>query len=290
MMFKDEHGVLTGPLADELAAAYDGVNTAISPHDYIMNAIVWSAQGEVGLSFRHYIDGGRNDARQIKAAIDAHPPLFEGERPEVLDFAAGYGRVGRHFAHVMPEVRYTAMDIHVEAVRFNREVLGLESLISYADPERVGHERQFDHVFALSFFSHVRREHIVPWLNAMHRLVRPGGTVMFTTHGEASLNGSMKAMKMDEDGYGMAELSEQHDLSTSIYVHAVTLNPFMEDQLAEVPGLELISFQPASWWGEQDMYVLRCVEEADDTSLGRKLMVRARNRLGHVKRRLKGEA
>lgn len=289
MMFKDEQGVLGGPLAAELAAEY-GVNTAISPHDYIMNAIVWSAHGEVGLAYRHYIDGGRNDARQVKAAFDACPPEIGDERPEVLDFAAGYGRVGRHFATVMPEADYTAMDIHVEAVRFNREVLGLDSLVSYADPERVGHERQFDHVFALSFFSHVRREHILPWLNAMHRLVRPGGTVMFTAHGETSLKSSMKAMVMDDDGYGMAEHSEQHDLSTDIYVHAVTLKPFMERMIADVPGLELVSYQPGAWWGEQDMYVLRSVAEAEETPLGRKLMVRARNTLGHVKRRIKGEA
>ncbi len=54
-MFKDERGVLTGPMATALQEEF-GVSTAISPHDMLMNALVWVHKGDVEKAFRDYMD------------------------------------------------------------------------------------------------------------------------------------------------------------------------------------------------------------------------------------------
>jgi SAM-dependent methyltransferase len=267
-MFKDERGVLTGPLAAALEEEF-GVPTKISEHDMLMNALVWVHKGDVEKAFRDYIEDGRRNAVAVKKVFRKYPPQTGSRERIVLDFASGYGRVGRHFPVIAPRWRYTAMDIHRRAVAFNTGELGLDTLLSHQDPEQIRGPARFSCIFALSFFSHVRREHFVPWLHALHRLLLPGGVLMFTTHGSESHKLAMPQVIVDKDGYGLLEESEQHDLSTDYYIHAITYKPFVMKAIKASPGLAPVGYAAKSWWGHQDMYVLRNVAAAPEISTGR---------------------
>ena len=300
-MLKDEDGVLTGPMAAALEAEF-GVSARIAPQDYIMNALIWVMK-DVGVAFRHYVEDGRANALAVKAALEK----FDGARLaaplaplSLLDFASGYGRVGRHLSEVMPAVSYTAMDIHPTAVTFNRDVLGLETILSHNEPELVSSERTFDYVVALSFFSHVRRGLFDKWLQALHRLMKPGGILVFTAHGRESHAATMPDVAIDADGYGMMKTSEQFDLSTDYYVQAITYETFVVAAIKRIKGLEIVAVEPASWWGHQDMYVVRCVEEAAPSAFQRMTMRvsgnvryfagRARRTLGRFVKSASGKA
>jgi len=286
-MFKDEGGVLTGRMAAELQAEF-GVSTAISPHDMLMNALVWVHKGDVEKAFRAYIEDGRRNAMMIKEAVDRYPPKSRSKNPAVLDFASGYGRVGRHIATVAPDWRYTAMDIHRQAVDFNKATLGLETILSHREPDGVRIEPRFDVIFALSFFSHVRREHFVPWLEALHRMLVPGGVLIFTTHGRVSRAQVMPQVVVGRDGYGMLEESEQHDLSTEYYIHAITYKPFVVKAIRAASGLRLLGFEEKSWWGHQDMYALRNKVPARELSSQRAMAARLRHIQTEVRQTARG--
>ncbi len=270
-MFADEHGIMKGDLARELAAEF-GVETSVYERDYLLNAVVWAFKGDVAAGYRHYIADGRANAEAIKEIVQKYCGdrlCFDAQQSAnalpfvVLDFACGYGRVGRHFKNVMPDVEYTGMDIHYDAVRFNRDVLGLRILQSTRKTSSFYVNQSFDFIFALSFFSHVRKEHFLGWLSELHSILKPGGVLMISTHGQMSHKLLMPEAVVDADGYGMIATSEQFDLSTNFYIHAITYQSFVETTVASLRGLKLLNFSEGYWFGHQDMYVLKNVAPAE---------------------------
>jgi len=269
-MFTDENGILNSNLARDLALEF-GVETAIFERDYLLNAVVWAFKGDVATGYRHYIADGQANAEKIRDIIKS----YCGERlpsPSqrnsnglpfvILDFACGYGRVGRHFKNVMPEVKYVGMDIHFDAVRFNRDTLGLQMLQSTQKTEEFYVGQSFDFIFALSFFSHVRREHFLGWLSELHGMLKPGGVLMISTHGPISHQLLMPDVVVDTHGYGMIVTSEQFDLSTDFYIHAITYPAYVEAMVSSLKGLKLLDYSEGFWFGHQDMYVLKNVAPA----------------------------
>lgn len=243
-MFTDEQGILKSTLARELAVEF-GVETSIFERDYLLNAIVWASKGDVAAAYRQYISDGRVNAEMIRDLIRSYCGQHFHTSQQgsnalsfvVLDFACGYGRVGRHFRNVLPDVKYVGMDIHNDAVRFNRDVLGLQTLQSTQRPEEVYVGQTFDFIFALSFFTHLRREHFLGWLSKLHRILKPGGVLMISTHGQISHQLLMPDVVVDPQGYGMIETSEQFDLSTDFYVHAITYPAYVEGMVSSLKGL-----------------------------------------------------
>jgi SAM-dependent methyltransferase len=269
-LFADDQGILKGDLAQELGQEFD-VETSIFERDYLLNAIVWAFKGDVASGYRHYIVDGRTNAEKIRDIIKSYcseslpsPSRQNSNAPPfvILDFACGYGRVGRHFKNVMPEVKYVGMDIHDDAVRFNRDTLGLEMMKSTQKTEEFYVGQTFDFIFALSFFSHVRREHFLGWLSELHGILKPGGVLMISTHGQMSHQLLMPEVIVDYDGYGMIATSEQFDLSTDFYIHAITYPAYVEAMVSSLKGLKLLNFSEGFWFGHQDMYVLKNVAPA----------------------------
>ena len=266
-MFADEQGLIKGDLARELAREF-GVEASVFERDYLLNAVVWAFKGDVAAGYRHYIADGRANAEQIREVIQ----LYCGDRLAqkkadagsfaMLDFACGYGRVGRHIKNVLPEVDYVGADVHHDAVKFNRDVLGLRVLRSTPRAEDFYLGETFDFIFALSFFSHLRREHFLGWLSELHGLLKTGGVLMISTQGRTTHKSLLPDVVVEPDGYGMIATSEQFDLSTNFYIHAITYQNFVETAAAAVRGLELLNFSEGFWFGHQDMYVMRNVAPA----------------------------
>jgi hypothetical protein len=72
----------------------------------------------------------------------------------------------------------------------------------------------------------------------------------------------MPDVVVDAHGYGMMETSEQFDLSTDFYIHAITYPAYVEAMVSSLKGLKLLNYSEGFWFGHQDMYVLRNVASA----------------------------
>ncbi len=205
----------------------------------------------------------------------------------MLEFASGYGCVTRHLRDALPKAKITACDIHDQALAFISGEMGVPVVPSCHDPKLFQLDRQFDIVFALSFFSHMPDATFGEWLEALFRHVRVGGSLIFTTHGNVSvrlLYGD--TIKLSPEGYWFSPSSEQHDLKTSDYGTAITTPEYVTRQIfRRLPG-NLAYFSQGSWWGHQDTYIVarqdRHLSPITSKDSPRSLRSRAASRLSRL--------
>ena len=204
----------------------------------------------------YYFDDGARSARKLRDLLTEKCQLnVDGGNVRLLEFASGYGCVSRHLKKVLPFAELLACDIHPQAVRFV-ETLGVKTVQSASRPEDLRFERKFDVVFALSFFSHMPKSTFTRWLTTLTAAVKPGGFLIFTTHGLHSIK-HIPRCSFDGEGFYFAPMSEQKDLNAAEYGLTVAKTQFVLEQIAKVPGLELQAVHEGFWWEHQDTYIVR---------------------------------
>jgi SAM-dependent methyltransferase len=104
------------------------------------------------------------------------------ERTDVLDFGCGCGRVIRHFN---AKAQCFGSDYNESAIDWCKNNLRFGTFIQndLEPPLRFG-DQQFDLVYALSVFTHLPESLQRKWLEEFYRILRPGGHLLLTTHGE----------------------------------------------------------------------------------------------------------
>ena len=226
----------------------------VSPRIHPADHIFWwlyndpARTDKVGVA-REYLEGGAHTAKALSDLLTTFRPI---DAPfTLLDFAAGYGRVTRHFRNELPSARVVACDIHPEAVRFIRE-LGFPAAQSASVPEQLQIAQQFDVVYALSFFTHMPLATWGRWLGVLSRSLTSTGLLIFTTHGIPAMQ-RMGVTALNEDGFYFIPFSEQKDLSTDEYGATATSFNFVSKHL-RTSGLDLRYFRE-SGMGYQDLYV-----------------------------------
>ncbi|MEO6216849.1 MAG: class I SAM-dependent methyltransferase [Sphingomonas sp.] len=183
-------------------------------------------------SAEHYFNDGRKSAAALLSLVETDTCITTSEPWTMLEFASGYGCVTHHFDAVAPEADVTACDIHGRAVEFIQNVLSTNAVISVRDPDHFWLRREFDIVFALSFFSHMPASTWSPWLKALFRHVRPGGSLIFTTHGHISRQKLYRNMiDLDEHGFWFEASSEQADINVAEYGTTITSTEFVTRQI-----------------------------------------------------------
>ncbi|BCH07963.1 methyltransferase [Mesorhizobium sp. 131-3-5] len=204
-----------------------------------------------------YFTGGEDCAIRFANLCREH--LSPGPS-SVLEFASGYGRVARYAMHVLPDAAWVCSDIHPNAIDFLSNKVGVRTHLSSTKPEDWTIEGEFDAVFALSFFSHMPDATFAPWLSRVFTAVKPGGILIFTTHGAVSLRnmraGGLSA-QFDDNGFYWNSNSDQRDLDARDYGTSAVSPDYVQKAVSDIEGAELIRFQQAFWWGHQDLYIVR---------------------------------
>jgi SAM-dependent methyltransferase len=130
-----------------------------------------------------YFGSGYEEARAILAAVEEYG--FDLSRlGAILEFGCGSARVLRHF-RVVSDLELTGADANPKPLDWNRGNLpgikfqdnGLEPPLSFADAS-------FDLIYALSVFTHIPLELQSSWLQELGRVLRPGGYLLCTVHGD----------------------------------------------------------------------------------------------------------
>jgi SAM-dependent methyltransferase len=104
---------------------------------------------------------------------------FEG-----LDFSCSSGRVVRALRAAHPDARWHGCDPNVGAIEWAQaSIRGVNFFASDTSPPLPFEADTFDVVFAISVWSHFSASAALHWLAEMHRIIRPGGHLIFTTHG-----------------------------------------------------------------------------------------------------------
>jgi SAM-dependent methyltransferase len=242
------------------AAERIGVAATVHPDDFIY---WWSLEmyarmrGDLEPGVRHYFERGQQSARDFAALLIALG--FPAERrPTVLEFAAGYGAVTRHLVR-QPGLEVTSCDIHPAALAFLAGELGVPVIPSAQTPEAFAAPASYDVVLAISFFSHMPKATWGRWVRALHNTVKPGGVLIFTTHGEASRERmTVPTEAVDADGFWFSPHSEQEDLDPAEYGTTVTRPEFVVREVYRQTQAPIVLYQPAVWQGlvRQDLWVV----------------------------------
>jgi SAM-dependent methyltransferase len=105
-----------------------------------------------------------------------------------LDFGCSSGRVVRVLRAAYPETRWHGCDPNAPAIEWAGENLpGIDFFVNGDAPPLPLADGSLDMAYAISIWSHFAPGLGLSWFEEMHRLIRPGGHLVCTTHGLTSV-------------------------------------------------------------------------------------------------------
>jgi SAM-dependent methyltransferase len=217
--------------------------------------------GRVGYDPRDDRFAGAQDAylglgaRGKRAVVAALPSGWSFAGKRVLDFGCGSGRVLRHFADEAHDAELWGCDIHADSVRWLQESLSppFRFQLNGALPPLDQPDDSFDLVIALSVFTHLP-DSWAQWLCELHRVLKPGGLLLATFHGEGLWRWGIagaRGVPFDPDRLG------SHIEHYGIGFHgdggpAVYFSEWwLRDRLSR--GFEILALEPHGFMVEEDV-------------------------------------
>jgi ubiquinone/menaquinone biosynthesis C-methylase UbiE len=159
----------------------------------------------------------------------------------------------RHCARTCgPRITLYGTDYNQETVAWCRDHLdGITFHVNGLAPPLPFADAFLDCVYAISVLTHLSEDRHFDWINELARVVRPGGIVVLTTHGDASRDRLLESEKLR---YAAGELVVRGQVQEGKkWYLAYQSAAFMRDQLLK--NWEVVSHTPYST--TQDAWVAR---------------------------------
>lgn len=208
-----------------------------------------------------FLKGGSLAAASITEAMRRNGVAIE-QLDSILDFGCGCGRVLRHW-HSLPHTRVSGVDYNAALVEWCRGNLPFaEVRTNQLSPPLPHSNAEFDLVYALSVFTHLTQELQTSWIGELARVVKPGGHLVISTHGERYIHRLNDQERRDFDA-GRLVVKNNTKAPGSNMCSAYHPVAYVRDHMA--PGLELVEFIPEGAKGNprQDLYILRKPERSN---------------------------
>ena len=200
-----------------------------------------------------FLESGRLAVEAMRTTLARADSALE-DFGTVLDFGCGCGRVTRHLASLPGQVHGSDMDpAGVAWCRANLPFGRFESN-GLAPPLTLPAE-SVDFAYALSVLTHLPAGLQESWMHELARVLRPGGLLVVTTHGERYL-GRLSASEQERFLAGEVVVRFEQVAGTNL---CTAFHPPADvtDRLAR--GLELLDAIPDGATGNprQDLFLLR---------------------------------
>jgi 2-polyprenyl-3-methyl-5-hydroxy-6-metoxy-1,4-benzoquinol methylase len=200
-----------------------------------------------------FLEGGRLSEESIRTALArAGAPLESLEA--ILDFGCGCGRVLRRWHNL--DARICGTDLSKSAIKWCRAHLPFAEVdVNRLEPPLAYGDASFDLVYTMSVLTHLPIKTQLAWRDELGRVLRPGGHLVLTVHGEAYFEQLTKEERLIyAEGGCVVRWGEAAGSNFCMTVHSPE---FVRDHLAD--GWELVEHVPAGALGspKQDLVVLR---------------------------------
>jgi SAM-dependent methyltransferase len=153
---------------------------------------------------------GRESVREIErtlAIVDRSLDSFES----ILDFGCGCGRMLLWMEELARTRMLHGTDIDAEAIGWCREHIPYAKLsVNASDPPLPFGDGAFDLIFNHSVFTHIDERRQDAWLTELHRVTRPGGFLILSTHGEVALGEDYHGIRTRLEDEGIVFMDGVH--------------------------------------------------------------------------------
>ncbi len=208
-----------------------------------------------GMSYRRYFEQGRNTAKEVVELFD---PFLPNQGAVVLDWGCGPARLTRHLSEFLPSgSRVRGTDYNSETITWAKHALpGIEFKLCELSPPLPYVQDSTDAIISISILTHLSAKRHSEWLSELARILKPGGVLMVTTHGDGYREILTPAQQTD---YDKGELviqefeKEGHRLFAAFQPPTTFRNLFRQDfkEISHTPG------RTESWGRQQDIWLLQ---------------------------------
>ncbi len=176
----------------------------------------------------------------------------------ILDFGCGCGRLIRHLPSLTNAKLY-GCDYNPELIEWSQQNLPFAAFtINSLAPPLPYSSELFDMIYARSIFTHLDEPLQKKWITELRRVLKPGGYLYFTTHGEQFFDRlSSKEQELVRGGKLIVfePNVEGHNICSSFELESYIRQNLME-------GFAFIDYLPGkpTTHLQQDAYILKRVE------------------------------
>ncbi len=228
---------------------------------------------------KYYSEVGRSALECVDISLrSARMEISDVKR--ILDLPCGHGRVLRYFRAAFPGAEITACDIMRDGVDFCTAEFGAVPIYSEDDPRKIPIQRDaYDLIWVGSLLTHLDSGLWANFLDVLRSSLRPGGLLVFTTHGAENYRRQLHGFSAD--GYKIDEpfsLGSSHDwraimlydyertgfgfvvptINTN-YGSSLSSPAWVLGLIAKLGGLRTVYCSESAWLNHQDCFA--CVRD-----------------------------
>jgi SAM-dependent methyltransferase len=174
----------------------------------------------------------------------------------VLDFGCGCGRIIRHFNNDLKSARLYGADYNPVLINWCKDNLTFGSFDTNKLAPPLDYEDGFfSLIYARSVFTHLSRELQIEWMSEFRRIIKKGGCLYFTTHGENTFVNLTREEREKLKKNGIITINTDIEGDNKCATYQTRL--FVEKELTK--GFEIVNFSvgQSNSSSPQDIYILK---------------------------------
>ena len=201
-----------------------------------------------------FLQGGATASQAIRDTLEKNSIYIEGLHA-ILDFGCGVGRIMRHWNTLRGPALY-GTDYNPTLIGWCQENLTFAEFQVNTLSGRLPYPSStFDFIYVFSVFTHLSEPLQFHWIEELSRVLRPGGYLYFTTHGEYYFS-KLPLESQEQLRNGQIVILQAEQAGTN---HCGVYHPerYVREKL--VKNLVIVDFIPSGARGDSqhDIYLLK---------------------------------